>query len=87
MLVYGPQTSMLYVFWIYIAFDIVYTIWDTFMYIYVWIAPFEKKEKTTTENTATFEMKPMKVDSDEGKDPPSKEPSKVECKEWIPLLQ
>lgn len=71
---------MFYIFWIYIAFDIVYAIWDTFVYIYKWIAASYCKEE---EKKETLEMKTVAAESEEKKqDPPSKEPSKVECKGW-----
>ena len=50
------------------------------MYIYKWIAASYCKEE---EKKETLEMKTVAAESEEKKqDPPSKEPSKVECKGW-----
>ena len=80
---YGQELNVLYIFWIYISFDIVYTIWDTFLYIYAkHICPGDSEKNKKEAKEDSFEMKPMKVESDAKKDKPKKEPSKVECKGW-----
>ena len=80
-LTYGPEIDMLYVFWLFIAFDIVYAIWDTFVYNYKWLATSYNKKEKTKKKEGTFEMTTVTTNSKENpQDPPSKEPSKVECK-------
>lgn len=69
---------MLYVFYIYIAFDVVYTIWDTFMYIYHKISSSDGGKDKKSKKEDSFEMKPMQSNSDMKEDPPKKKPSKVE---------
>lgn len=87
-LVYGPALGVLYVFWIYISFNVVYIIWDTFMYIYAkCICPGDGKNNKKKSKEDSFEMKPMKMDSNAKEDTPKKEPSKVECKGWSLSLQ
>ena len=83
-LTYGPEIDVLYVFWLFIAFDIVYAIWDTFVYNYKWLAASYNKKEETKKKEDTFEMTTVTTNSkDNLQDPPSKEPSKVECK-WSP---
>ena len=78
-LAYGQlDNSRYYPFWVWIVFLIVYTFWDSFLFVYSkWIGPrlnkmWKKKEKE-------FEMRPTNADPKDKEDPPKKEPSKVEC--------
>lgn len=80
-LTYGLELDMLYVFWLFIAFDIVYVIWDTFVYNYKWLAESYNKKQETKKKEGTFEMMTVTTNSQENQqDPPGQEPSKVECK-------
>ena len=86
-LAYGlTDNSRYYPFWIWIAFLIVYTFWDSFLFIYSkCIGP--RLDKMWKKGEKEYEMKPTNADSsDDKEEPPKKMPSKVKCKEWSPLL-
>lgn len=85
-LAYGQlDDSRYYPFWVWIAFIIVYTLWDCFLFIYSkWIGP--HLDKMWKKEEKEFEMRPTNADPQDKEDPPKKKPSKVECKGWGLLL-